>query len=58
MPADTVEMEELRAKVPVDLVRHFEELAEKHDRTLSAEVRRAMREHLAAEDRRRDRRAE
>ena len=38
----------ISARVPADLAHAFGQVAEAHDRTISAELRQAMREHLAA----------
>jgi len=42
-------MEKLVAMVPAELKRRLEEFAERHDRTASAEVRRAIRQYLDEE---------
>ena len=47
--ASTSEMRKLVAMVPVDLHERLKEFAERHDRTPSAEVRRAIRQYLDEE---------
>lgn len=53
-PESVTEMQSLSANVPKDLYERFNDLAKSHERSLSAELRRAMRSHLDAESRRTD----
>lgn len=45
--AGVAETTQLAARVPVDLLKQLQAVAEKHDRTLSYEVRQAIRAHVA-----------
>jgi predicted transcriptional regulator len=45
-----VDTTRISAQVPVDLVSRLETIAKKHDRSLSAELRRAMREYVDARE--------
>lgn len=50
-PASTTETDKLVALVPVELLQRLKDVAEKHDRTISAEVRRAIRAYLDEDER-------
>jgi hypothetical protein len=46
MPDDSKDQVQISARMPADLVSALEQRAEKEDRTLSAELRRAIRHYL------------
>lgn len=47
---NTVQMVSLSANVPSSLLEALKQIAREHDRTLSAELRRAMREYVEAHE--------
>jgi predicted DNA-binding protein len=46
---ETLKNGELSARVPVDLIEALQALAKRNERTMSAEVRLAIKDHLAKE---------